>query len=111
MRLSKQRFVTAGGLMLAAALLLQVLVRAADGPAVGQPKPADPTKDKDKKAKKAAGLDGQPFEFPEDRDAKNQLDQAPEYLKARDVQWRTLCKLLQDNLNSKSDSFYKFEDK
>jgi tetratricopeptide (TPR) repeat protein len=107
MRGSKQRFVTAGMLVVLTALLVNLGGR----PASGQPKPAPPDKKDKDKTKKVAGLDGQPFEFPEDRDARNQLDQAPEYLKARDVQWRTLCKLLQDNLNAKNDSFYKFEEK
>jgi outer membrane protein assembly factor BamB/tetratricopeptide (TPR) repeat protein len=74
----------------------------------GQP-PAGPAaakdKGKDKKDLPAEDLDS-PFGFPYERDAKKQLEAARDYLTFKEIPWNTVCPLLQNILDSKSDSFF-----
>ncbi|MBX9580727.1 MAG: PQQ-binding-like beta-propeller repeat protein [Gemmataceae bacterium] len=106
MRRSWSRVAFAGVLSAAVA----GLVARGDRFVAGQP-PAGPvpTKDKDKgKDKKdlpAEDLDS-PFGFPYERDAKKQLEAARDYLTFKDIPWNTVSPLLQNILDSKSDSFF-----
>src|SRR5207245_8270809 len=82
MRRSFKRFAPAGLL----AGLVAALVAVGGHHLQGQPKVVPPGKDDAKKDGKAkSSFEGQPFEFPEERDAKNQLDSAREYLRAGNV--------------------------
>ncbi len=71
----------------------------------GQP-PVEDKKDKDKKDGRPPEDDNIPFAFPYERDAKNQLEAAREYLDFKEIPWNTVCPLLQNILESKSDSFF-----
>ena len=80
-------------------------------PAAAPGQPAPPGKDKkdkkDRKDEKPADDDNIPYNFPYDRDAKNQLTAAREYLaNFKDIPWGTVCPLLQNILESKSDSLF-----
>ena len=63
-------------------------------------------KEKDKSDEKPPEDDNIPYTFPYDRDAKNQLTAAREYLTFKDIPWNTVCPLLQNILEGKSDSFF-----
>ncbi len=82
------------------------------GTVVGQPAiglPGQPPKGKkDDKAKDDRPPEDEaiPFGFPYDRDAKNQLTAAREYLGFGQVPWNTVCPLLQNILETRSDSFF-----
>jgi outer membrane protein assembly factor BamB/TolA-binding protein len=81
----------------------------AQGPpvAVGAQPPAKDKKGKEKE--KREGLpdeDNVPFTFEYQRDAKNQLIAAREYLEFKEIPWNTVCPLLQNILEAKSDSFF-----
>jgi hypothetical protein len=78
---------------------------------VVQPLPAGKAKAGDKKGEKKeprpADEDNIPFAFPYDRDAKNQLVAARDYLNFKnDIPWNTVCPLLQNILEARSDSFF-----
>jgi outer membrane protein assembly factor BamB len=73
---------------------------------------APPGKEKDKKddknkADRLPDEDNIPFTFTYERDAKAQLKAARDYLEfKKDIPWNTVCPLLQNILDSKSDSFF-----
>lgn len=81
-------------------------------PAVGgfaQPiKPGQPGKkdDKDKKDDRSPLEENWPFATPSERDAKNQLKAARDYLEFKEPPYNTICPLLQGILDSRSDSFF-----
>jgi len=72
---------------------------------IGQP-PGKDKKDKDKKDEKPPEDEGVPFGFEYQRDAKAQLKAARDYLAFSEIPWNTVCPLLQNILESKSDSFF-----
>lgn len=67
-------------------------------------------KDKGKEKTKSIYDENIPFEYPEERDAKNQLKAARDYLEFNDIPWKTVCPLLQNILDAKSDSFFVFKE-
>lgn len=71
---------------------------------VAKGKAAD--KKAEKKEDRPADEDNIPFSFPYDRDAKNQLVAAREYLGFKEIPWNTVCPLLQNILEARSDSFF-----
>jgi outer membrane protein assembly factor BamB/TolA-binding protein len=106
MRTSCIRLLTAGILLASIAgltLLGGSLVR-------GQGKLAAPPLVKDAKADKkderSPEDENLPFSFPYERDAKNQLKAARDYLGFKVVPWNIVCPLLQNILESRSDSFF-----
>ena len=116
MRGSKLRFVCASLLAaLCAALTLHGVA------ALAQPVPPLPpgvavkdakAKDgKDKKDDRPAGDADLAIGFPYDRDSRNQLKAARDYLAFKDTPWKTVCPLLQNILNAGSDSFFNIDDK
>jgi outer membrane protein assembly factor BamB/TolA-binding protein len=107
MRRSKLRFVFAG--LLVAFFASIVVLSSTD--AWGQVKGLPPGKDKKDKEEKGRFErlpedENIPFTFPAERDAKAQLKAARDYLEFKDVPWNTVCPLLQNILESKSDSFF-----
>jgi outer membrane protein assembly factor BamB len=70
-----------------------------------------PGKDKEKEKTKSIYDENIPFEYPEERDAKNQLKAARDYLEFNDIPWKTVCPLLQNILDARSDSFFVFKEK
>ena len=64
---------------------------------------------KDKKDDRPPDEENIPFAFPYDRDAKSQLKGAREYLDFKVVPWNRVCSLLQNILESRSDSFFNVE--
>ena len=115
MRGSKLRFVCASLLAaLCAALTLHGVTALAQPvpPGVGV-KVVDPkAKDKkDKKDDRPAGDADLAIGFPYDRDSRNQLKAARDYLAFKDTPWKTVCPLLQNILNAGSDSFFNIDDK
>lgn len=79
------------------------------GPAVaGKDGDKDKEKDKDLRPPSDAEL---PFGFPYERDARNQLKAARDYLTFKEIPWNTVCPLLQNILDAKSDSFFNIDDK
>ncbi len=63
----------------------------------------------DKKEDRPPDEDNIPFSFPYDRDAKNQLVAARDYLNYKnknEIPWNTVCPLLQNILEARSDSFF-----
>lgn len=76
-------------------------------PAGGVAQP--PGKEKEKKEKrdqKPPEEDNIPYTFPYDRDAKNQLTAAREYLTFKNIPWATVVPLLQNILEGKNDSLF-----
>ena len=114
MRGNKLRF---AGATLLAALCAILTIRGVD--ALAQPVPPgiavqDPkAKDKkdDKKNDRPAGTADLAIGLPSDRDSKQQLRAARDYLAFKDVPWKTVCPLLQNILNSGSDSFFELDEK
>lgn len=74
----------------------------------GGPKAVDKDKEKDKDLRPPADID-LPFAPPYERDARNQLKAARDYLVFKDVPWNTVSPLLQNILDGKSDSFFNVE--
>lgn len=77
----------------------------------GQPVPPAPGNDgkdpkKDDKDGRPPEDDAIPFGFPYERDARNQLAAARDYLSFGQVPWGTVIPLLQNILDSRSDSFF-----
>ncbi len=110
MRRSKLRLVFAGLLatVVAFAAYLGGTVWAQVKVIGGGAPPAKDKKDKDDKGKadRLPDEDNVPFRFPYERDAKNQLKAARDYLEFKEPPWNTICPLLQNILESKSDSFF-----
>ncbi len=104
MRRSLTRFAPAGLL----AALLAALVGHVGGDVSGQPGLPVPAK-KDK-AKSDTDDDGV-FVFPEDRDSKQQLKAARDYLDRKDIPWNIVCSVLQNILDAKSDTFFRVDEK
>jgi len=111
MRPVQWRFVFAGlllvfgaGLMAGAGQVRPVIQPVPGGGIGGQPNPKDP-KDKSKD-NKAPEDDNIPFSFEYQRDARNQLKAAREYLDFKNPPWNTICPLLQNILESRTDSFF-----
>lgn len=78
--------------------------------------PAGANKDKGKEKEEDKGLrpasDAELlFAPPYERDAKKQIEAARDYLALKDRPWNTVCSLLQNILDSKSDSFFNVEQK
>jgi tetratricopeptide (TPR) repeat protein len=106
MRRMKLRFVGAGLFALSAGL-----VTWCGHDLAAQPRATLPAKDvKDEKKAKSIYDENIPFTYPEERDAKNQLKAARDYLGFKDVPWKTVCPLLQNILDAKSDSFFAFKE-
>jgi outer membrane protein assembly factor BamB len=84
----------------------QVVVAPGQPGQPGKDKKGKDKKDKDKKDDRPPEDSDIPFGFPYDRDHKNQLQAAREYLDFKDVPWNTVCPLLQSILESRSDSFF-----
>ena len=61
---------------------------------VAQPPAKDKKDKKDKKDEKPPEEDNVPYTFPYNRDAKNQLDGARDYLKWKNIPWDTITPLL-----------------
>lgn len=106
MRTSCIRLLTAGVLLASIASLMLLggaLVR-------GQGRRLAPPVVKDGKADKKDDRSPEdenlPFAFPYERDAKNQLKAARDYLGFKVVPWNIVCPLLQNILESRSDSFF-----
>ena len=103
------RFVFAG-LLIAAFSMLVSWSGAQEKPIAGgvaQPPGKDKRARKDKKDEKPPEDDNIPYTFPYDRDAKNQLTAAREYLaNFKDIPWNTVCPLLQNILEGRSDSLF-----
>ena len=98
--------VTWGGVRLAA----QPVPAVPPGGPAPKGKDQDKDKDKDKDLRPAADAEI-PFGFPYERDARNQLKAARDYLVFKDVPWNTVGPLLQNILDAKSDSFFNIDDK
>ena len=110
MRRMKLRLVGAG---LVAALAAGLVSWSGHRLAAQQPKAALPPKDTGKDEKKGAKSiydENIPFTYPEERDAKNQLKAARDYLEFNNIPWKTVCPLLQNILDAKSDSFFAFKE-
>lgn len=104
MRLLLSRVGSAGLLAAAVAFLV---VRGQEFVAAQPPPPPGVAKDKAKDKKDIPPEDfDSPFGFPYERDAKKQLEAARAYLDFKEVPWNTVCPLLQNILDSKSDSFF-----
>ena len=108
MRLSNLRIVSAGVLIVLFAWMVswggkQVLGQTVKGGG-GKGKVND--KKDEKKEDRPADEDNIPFSFPYERDAKNQLVAAREYLGFKQIPWNTVCPLLQNILEARSDSFF-----
>ena len=109
MRRSKLRVVFAGFLLALCAGLVTwgghvAGQPARDLPLVGQP--GKKGKDKEKKDEKPPEEENIPYTLPRDRDAKKQLQAARDYLEFKEVPYNTVCPLLQNILESTSDSFF-----
>ncbi|MDY3552118.1 PQQ-like beta-propeller repeat protein [Gemmata sp. JC717] len=109
MRGSKLRLLSAGAL----AALFAWLVTWAGHVANGQPAvigvaqaKKDGKDDKNKKEDRSELDENLPFSVPYDRDAKNQLKAARDYLDFKDPPYNTICPLLQNILDAKSDTFF-----
>ena len=63
-------------------------------------------KEKEKRDAKPPEEDNIPYTFPYDRDAKNQLTAARDYLTFKNIPWNTVAPLLQNILESKNDSLF-----
>jgi outer membrane protein assembly factor BamB/tetratricopeptide (TPR) repeat protein len=113
------RVASAGAL----AALCAGIVVVADRVVSAQPQPAttikqpgkkddkkDDKKDKDKDIRPAEDFD-LPFAPPYERDATMQLRGARDYLAFKSPPWNTICPLLQNILDAKSDSFFNILDK
>lgn len=109
MRGLKLRFVSAA---LLAALCGVLLHRASaqPQPPIGPGAKAKEKKD-EKKDDRPAGTADLPIGLPSDRDSKQQLRAARDYLGFKDPPWKTICPLLQTILNSGGDSFFELEEK
>jgi len=100
------RFAFAG--FLAASFALIVASAAQIKPVAGgaQP-PGKDKKEKEKRDSKPPEEDNIPYTFPYDRDAKNQLQAARDYLAFKqNIPWNTIVPLLQNILEGKSDSLF-----
>ena len=62
--------------------------------------------DKNKKDERSELDENLPFAVPYDRDSKNQLKAARDYLDFKDPPYNTICPLLQNILDAKSDTFF-----
>ncbi|MCE9568133.1 MAG: PQQ-binding-like beta-propeller repeat protein [Planctomycetes bacterium] len=111
---SKLRVVFGGFLI---ALFTALLVLSADtawgqkviiGGGVAQPIGPGGKDKKDDKSKddRPPEDDNIPFTFPAERDLTNQLKAARDYLSFKTIPWNTVCPLLQNILEAKSDSFF-----
>lgn len=110
MRRMKLRFVGAG---LVVALCAALPFWGGERVAAQAPKKGAKGKDgKDAKDEKPKSIydENIPFEYPEERDAKNQLKAARDYLDFKDIPWKTVCPLLQNILDARSDSFFVFKE-
>lgn len=67
--------------------------------------------DKAKEKTKSIYDENIPFEYPEERDAKNQLKAARDYLDFKVIPWKTVGPLLQNILDARSDSFFVFKER
>src|SRR5262245_21490842 len=115
MRGSKVRFASAA---LLAGLFAWLVTRgdsflAAQPPAAvpvgGQPAAKKGDKDKDKKDDRPQSDADLPIGLPYDRDAKQQLKAARDYLEFKEIPWNTVSPLLQNILDARSDSFFNIE--
>jgi tetratricopeptide (TPR) repeat protein len=107
-----------GALLLAGAMALvvgwsdvltgQVQVLPAQPPLPGKPdQPDEGKKEKDPVEERPEDEEDVPFSFPYDRNVRNYLQGAREYLAgSKQPPWQTVTALLQNILESKSDSFY-----
>ncbi len=68
--------------------------------------PGNPKDKKDAKDERPPEDDNIPFGFEYQRDAKNQLKAARDYLDFKDIPWNTVSPLLQNILEARSDSFF-----
>lgn len=112
MRGSKVRFVSAIGLAVLCAAVVSWAGRDAHGQPVAPQPPGAKKGDKDKdKAKddRPARDENLPIGLPYERDAKQQLKAARDYLDFKEIPWNTVCPLLQNILDAKSDSFFDVE--
>ncbi len=105
MRPSKLRFAFAGLLVALFAWAVSWAGQVQTLPA-GPGQPGKKDKDKGKDTKKAPEDDNIPFSFEYQRDARNQLKAAREYLDFKNPPWNTICPLLQNILEAKTDSFF-----
>lgn len=109
MRGFKLRLLSSGVLAALFAWLVTLAGHTASGqPVIGvaQPVPKKGDKDKDKKDERSELDDNLPFAVPYDRDQKNQLKAARDYLEFKDPPYNTICPLLQNILDAKSDTFF-----
>src|SRR4029079_7913321 len=63
-------------------------------------------KEKDKTDERLPEEENIPFQFQYDRDSKNRLIGAREYLGFKEIPWNTVVPMLQEILEGKSDSFF-----
>src|SRR5262245_14640192 len=107
MRAFKPRLLSAGLLVALFASLVTWSGHTLHGQPVQPGGPAQPGKKGDKEKEERSELDEfLPFAPPYDRDSKKRLVAAREYLDFKDPPWNTICPLLQNILNAKSDSFF-----
>src|SRR5262245_13274548 len=107
MRAFKPRLLSAGLLVALFASLVTWSGHTLHGQPVQPGMPAQPGKKGDKEKEERSELDEfLPFAPPYDRDSKKRLVAAREYLDFKDPPWNTICPLLQNILNAKSDSFF-----
>src|ERR1041385_899945 len=96
---SNLRMLFAGLLLASTAWLISWEGKSASGQVVVQPigpggivgQPGKGKKDKDKKDERPEEDKGIPFAFPYERDSKNQLKAARDYLEFKEVPWNTVC--------------------
>ncbi|HSQ55281.1 MAG TPA: PQQ-binding-like beta-propeller repeat protein, partial [Gemmata sp.] len=116
MRRKKLRFVLGGLALAVIAGMLSVTSKPAAGqvakpappllqPGFGQPGKKGKKEDKSK-MERPPEEENIPFTFPYDRDARKQLEAARDYLEFGMVPYNTVCPLLQNILEAKSDSFF-----
>jgi len=86
-------------------LIGQVIIQPVQPPVPGQPN--EDKKEKDGGEERPEDEEDVPFSFPYDRNVRNYLQGAREYLAgSKQPPWQTVTALLQNILESKSDSFY-----
>ena len=106
MRRSLLRFGFAGSL----AFLLAAAAAWGQMKPVGPLPPPGGAAAKDDKKDRRPGDEALTFWFPYDRDSKQRLQAARDYLSNKDIDWNRVCFALQSILDAKSDSFFDFNE-
>lgn len=110
MRGYQVRLVSGGLFLVLAAAVVVWGGRAAVGqPGGGLIPPGGKKDDKDKKADRSALEENWPFATPSEREPKARLKAARDYLAYKEPPYNTICPLLQNILDARSDSFFDAE--